>query len=571
MNNRLLQSIENNDYVLYENIWNEYIDNIRIVLNESGSDSFGEKTIELSKTIYTLFIQLSLIETDISKIRYAYKILDLKILPDIITILAKTEELDDINAILGNINTLVLTTPTNRFNDDFMLLLAWNIFQVCLNLIFGKHSKYSIYFLSKLLETIESSGVLLLLERYVNFLKQNQAEPDDYYSKQLLNRLLTDWNKLKSIHEPDIYNNIISLIVTTHIEMPDDENSLQVYDDFIIPAMLKINIPIIASITKNELDQDFLAQSIEQWMIHFLDYQINSKHIKVFKYFIDNFGYDPDVDLLENFLELMIHEDSLIKILELLLKHSSDGFIMRNEEEFMNEIIYNNEGAKNFNINVINILIKDYIQRKINRNIDRNMEPIRIDKFIKLALKEKSIRLLETVIEFMFEYNLKSDESLVMDVFRFVIEKQNIKLLQNVYYLFIVEIGINLNEEQRIELFDLAGQKDNVKVLKYLHDKFIEETTTGDSKKRYLDTALVSAARSAAPKRRRHLPTIKYLLEQNMSIIPHQAYQASSESPYPYLSDMFYQHNELLYRPDSGSEYKIAIDRFNARLGTKPL
>ena len=62
-------------------------------------------------------------------------------------------------------------------------------------------------------------------------------------------------------------------------------------------------------------------------------------------------------------------------------------------------------------------------------------------------------------------------------------KKQNIKLLQNVYYLFIVEIGINLNEEQIIELFDLAGQKDNIKVLKYLHDKFIEETTTRGSKK----------------------------------------------------------------------------------------
>ena len=197
-----------------------------------------------------------------------------------------------------------------------------------------------------------------------------KPEPDDYYSKQLLNRLLTDWNDLNSINkEPDIYNNIISLIITTHLELPDDENSLEVYDDFIIPAMLKINIPIIGSITKIELDEDFLAQSIEQWMFHFLDYRIESKHIKVFKYFIDNFGYVPDVDLLENFLELMKQgEDSLNKILELLLKHSSDGFIMRNEEHFMNEIIYNNEGTKNFSINVINILIKDYIQRKINRN-----------------------------------------------------------------------------------------------------------------------------------------------------------------------------------------------------------
>ena len=560
MEHRLLQSIENNDYVSYKNIWNENIDNIRGILNESGSGPIGNNTIELSNKIYKLFIQLSLFETDTSKLKYAYKILDLKILPDIITILTKTEELDDINTILCNINTLVLTTPTNRFNDDFMLLLAWNIFQACLNLIFGKHSKYSIYFLHNLLEMIESSGMLLLLERYVNRLKQNQAEPDDYYSKQLLNRLLTDWNKLKSIREPDIYNNIISLIVTTHIELSENEASLEVYDDFIIPAMLKINIPIIVSITKNELDEDFLAQSIEQWMIHFLDYQINSKHIKVFKYFIDNFGYVPDVNLLENFLELMIDEDSLIKILELLLKHSSDGFIMRNEEEFMNEIIYNNEGTKNFSINVINILIKDYIQRKIKRE-----NSVQIDKFIKLALKEKSIRLLETVIEFIFEYNLKSDESLVMDVFRFIIEKQNVKLLQKVYYLFIVEIGINLNEEQRIELFKLAGQQDNTNVLKYLHDKFIDAASRRN--KRYLDTALVSAARSAAPKRRRHLPTIKYLLEQpDMSIIPHQAYQASSESPYPYLSDMFYQHNELLYRPDSGSEYKIALDRFNARL-----
>jgi len=570
MDNRLLQSIENNDYVSYENIWNKKIDDIRVVLNESGSDRIGKSTIELSKKIYILFIQLSLFETDISKIRYAYKILDLKILPDIITILAKTEELEDINRILGNINTLVSTTSTNRFNDDFMLLLALNIFEACSNLIFGKHSKYSIYFLRQLLEMIESSGVLLLLERYVNRLKQNQAESNDYYSKQLLNGLLTEWNKLNSIHEPDIYGNIITLIIVTHIELSNNENSLEVYDDFIIPAMLKINIPIIDYITTELVHEDAQEQNIEHWMFHFLDYQIKLEHIEVFKYFIDNFGYVPDVDLLENFLELMKQgEDSLIKILELLLKHSSDGFIMRNEEHFMNEIIYNNEGTKNFSIKVINILIKDYIQRKINRN-----NTPRIDKFIKLALKEKSIRLLETVIEFMFKYNLKneSDESLVMDVFRFVIEKQNIKLLQNVYYLFIVEIGINLNEEQRIELFDLAGQKDNVKILKYLHDNFIEETTTtGGSKKRYLDTALVSAARSAAPKRRRHLPTIKYLLEQNMSIIPHQAYQASSESPYPYLSDMFYQHNELLYRPDSGSEYKIALDRFNARLGTKPL
>ena len=74
-------------------------------------------------------------------------------------------------------------------------------------------------------------------------------------------------------------------------------------------------------------------------MFHFLDYRIEAKHITLFKYFIDNFGYVPDVDLLENFLELMKYDDSLNKILELLLKHSSDGFIMRNEEHFMNEII----------------------------------------------------------------------------------------------------------------------------------------------------------------------------------------------------------------------------------------
>ena len=80
-------------------------------LTESGSDSFGKKTIELCDTICRLFIELSLIETETSKIQYAYKILDLRILPDIITILAKTEELGDINTILGNINTLVLTTP----------------------------------------------------------------------------------------------------------------------------------------------------------------------------------------------------------------------------------------------------------------------------------------------------------------------------------------------------------------------------------------------------------------------------------------------------------------------------
>ena len=465
--------------------------------------------------------------------------------------------MDDIESILGNINTLLSIN-----SSDFRLLLAWNVFHTCLKLIFGKHSKYSVIFLHKLLEIIQNSNALLLLEKYVNYNKQNQAEPDDYYSRQLLNRLLRDWNKLKSIHTPEIYGNIISLIVTTHMDLSEieNENSLEIYDDFTVPAMLTIKIPIIDYIIAELVHEDFLEQSIEHWMLTFLEYDIKKKHITVFKYFIDKYGYVPDVDVLITFLEFLDSGDSLLPILELLLQHSEDGFIMRNEEEFINQIIYNNEGTKNYSINVINILIKDYIQRKINR------DNVQIDKFIKLALKEKSTRLLETVIEFMYEYDL-FNESLAMDVFRFVIEKANVKLLRKVYYLFIQHLGVNLNEEQRIELFDLAGQQDNTKVLKFLHDMFIEDTDTAKRRKHYLDTALVSAARSAAPKRRRHLPTIKYLLEQpEMNIIPHQAYQASSESSYPYLSDMFYQHNELLYRPDSGSEYRVALDRFNARL-----
>ena len=61
MNNRLQQSIENNDYLLYENIWNENIGGIREILNSvtgPNGGSIGENTVKLSKAVYQLFIQI---------------------------------------------------------------------------------------------------------------------------------------------------------------------------------------------------------------------------------------------------------------------------------------------------------------------------------------------------------------------------------------------------------------------------------------------------------------------------------------------------------------------------------
>lgn len=334
-----------------------------------------------------------------------------------------------------------------------------------------------------------------------------------------------------------------------------------------------IIVPAIHGIDTDEIDKSFhmiqteediqivISQSVDAFFQLHITFPY---HIIVFRYFIHKYGYVPTLDNIIHLLESMKREMGLQKILRLLLKHSESGFnrLYPRSIDFI-DFLYDRDlwGEMEYGIPIVNILIRDYISRK---NPDATVE---LDQFLKLVIARQSKLLLRTILQAIFEFELKKHNihsDTMMEIFEFVIRKGYKSLLNQVYYLFVEYLGMVVTEEQLSQLFELAGKSNNIGILEYLQER---RTTSPSQRKRMLDTAFVSAVENTKQKRQRHSPVVKYLLEQpEMNVIPHQAYQASLESPYDNLSDMFYEHNELLYRPGTGTEYKIALDRFNVNL-----
>lgn len=340
-------------------------------------------------------------------------------------------------------------------------------------------------------------------------------------------------------------------------------------DDFI----QDIIVPAIHGIDTVEIDRSFgmiqteedvqivISQSVDAFFQLHITFPY---HIIVFRHFIREYGYVPTLDNIFHLLESTKREMGLQKILRLLLKHSESGFnrLYPRSIDFI-DFLYDRDlwGEMEYGIPIVNILIRDYISRK------NPEDKVELDQLLKLVIDTHSKLLLRTILQAIFEFELKEHNihsDTMMEIFEFVIHNGDKSLLNEVYYLFVEYLGMVVSEEQLSHLFELAGKSNNIDILEYLQER---RTTSPSQRKRMLDTAFVSAVENTKQKRQRHSPVVKYLLEQpEMNVIPHQAYQASLESPYDNLSDMFYEHNELLYRPGTGKEYKIALDRFNVNL-----
>jgi len=344
-------------------------------------------------------------------------------------------------------------------------------------------------------------------------------------------------------------------------------------DDFFIPNVLAPSIHrnlieeldnFFNYITDDDVLNEIISESIDVFLRDFITVPSN---IPTIEHLISTHGYVPTTDNIFNLLESMELEKGLHNILRLMLTHSESGFnrLYPHSIDFIDRVIYEGDlwGEIPYTLHTVGVLIRDYISRK-----DPNQK-VELDDFFKVVINKQSKYLLKIILQVIYEYELKNHDiqsDTIMEIFEFVIGQRDKSLFNLVYYLFIEYLGIQLTEEQLSKLFELAGKSNNTDILEYL-----QERTSPTQRKRMLDAAFVSAIEDTKQKRQRHSPVVKHLLQQpEMNIIPHQAYQASSESPYENLSDMFYQHNELLYRPGTGTEYKIALDRFNVNRSKLP-